>query len=123
MCKGTWVCFKCRTAARRDTWRLVTHKNPSLIGDIGTGRVRCPHCRSACQFLGLSIAIPPKRDLQGWKRLESDIVHFRLDEVERNKKDSTRKKHDIEQRVRDLKSRAQSAGRSTLVKELQKNLP
>jgi len=69
------------------------------------------------------MAIPPKRDLQSWKRLESNIVHFRLDEVECSKKDSTRKKHDIEQRVRDLKDRAQSAGRNTLIKELQKNLP
>src|ERR1700679_465400 len=89
MCKGTWVCFKCRTAVRRDTWRLVTHKNPSLIGGVGAGRVLCPHCCSTCQFLGPSIAIPPKRNLQNWKRLESNIVHFRLDEVERSKKDST----------------------------------
>ena len=122
MCKGTWVCFKCRTAVRRDTWRLVTQKNPSLIGDTGAGRVRCPHCRSACQFLGPSIAIPPKRDLQSWKRLESDIIHFRLDEVERRKKDSTQKKHDIERRVRDLKSRPSSTERARLVKELEKEL-
>ncbi len=85
--------------------------------------MRCPHCRGACQFLGPSIAIPPKRDLQSWKRLESDIVHFRLVEVERTKKDSTRKKHDIEQRVRDLKHRAPNAERSALIKELQKDLP
>jgi len=122
MCKGTWVCFRCRTAVRHDTWRLVTHEKPALIGDIGAGRVRCPHCRRACQFMGPSIAIPPKRDLQSWKHLESDIIHFRLDEGERSKKERARKKHSIEQRVRDLKERPPSAQRSSLIKELQRDL-
>jgi hypothetical protein len=122
MCKGTWVCFKCRTTARRDTWRFVTRKNPSLIGDIGAGRVRCPHCRSACQFLGPSIAIPPKRELTSWRRLQAEVTQFRQDVAADRRKSATRKKHDLERRIRDLKSRPVSSERTRLVKELEKEL-
>ena len=122
MCKGTWVCFKCRTAVRRDTWRHVTYLRPELIGDTMTGRVRCPHCRSACQFLGPSIAIPPKRELASWRRLQEEVARFRQDLAAADQKSATRKKHDLEQRIRDLKSRPSSLGRVRLVKELEKEL-
>lgn len=122
MCKGTWVCFKCRVAVRRDTWRLVTYIRPELIGGTGSGRVRCPHCRGACQFLGPSIAIPPKRELTSWRRLQAEITQFRLDEAARGTKSATRKKHDLEHRIRDLKSRPISSGRTRLVKEREKKL-
>src|SRR5690349_7331482 len=97
MCKGTWVCFKCRTAVRRDTWRHVTYLRPELIGDTMTGRVRCPHCRRACQFLGPSIAIPPKRELASWRRLQEEVAQFRRDLAAADQKTATRKKHDLEQ--------------------------
>ena len=122
MCKGTWVCFKCRTAVRRDTWRHVTYLRPELIGDTMTGRVRCPHCRSACQFLGPSIAIPPKRELTSWRRLQAEVTQFRQDVAADRQKSATRKKHDLEQRIRDLKSRPASSGRARLVKEFEKEL-
>lgn len=123
MCKGTWVCFKCRTAVRRATWRLVTYVRPELVGDTMTGRVRCPHCRRACQFLGPSIAIPPKREVSSWRRLQADVAQFREDVGGDRKKSATRKKHDLEQRIRDLKSRPASSGRTRLIKELEKELP
>jgi hypothetical protein len=122
MCKGTWVCFKCRTAVRRDTWRLVTYIRPELMGGTGSGRVRCPHCRSVCQFLGPSIAIPPKRELASWRRLQAEITRLRLDEVARRKESATRKKHDLEHRILDIKSRPASSGRTRLVKKLEKEL-
>ena len=122
MCKGTWVCFDCRVAVRRDTWRLVTHIHPELIGDTCGDSVSCPHCRGACQFLGPSIAVPPKRDVASWRRLQSEISEFRQSEAARQQKTATRQKHDLEQRIRDLKSRPASSGRTRLVKELEKEL-
>ena len=122
MCKGTWVCFKCRTAARRYTWRHVTYLRPELIGDTMTGRVRCPHCRRACQFLGPSIAIPPKRELTSWRRLQAEILQFRQNLAAADQKSATRKKHDLEQRIRHLNGRPASSGRTRLVKKLGKDL-
>jgi len=122
MCKGTWACFKCRTAVRRDTWRHFTYLHPELIGDTMTGRVRCPHCRSACQFLGPSIAIPPKRELTSWRRLQVEVAKFRQDVAADSQKSATHKKHDLERRIRDLKSRSASSQRTRLVKELEKEL-
>lgn len=112
----------CRTAIRRDTWRHVTYLRPELIGDTMTGRVRCPHCRSACQFLGPSIAIPPKRDLASWRRLQEEVAQFRQDLVAADQKSAIRKKHDLERRIRDLKSRPASSERARLVKKLEKEL-
>jgi len=120
MCKGTWICFKCRVAVRRDTWRLVTAMRPELIGGKGAERVRCPHCRAACQFLGPSIAIPPKRDLAGWRRLQAWVVRFRKDLATRRKESATREKHDLERRIGILKRRPANSERLRLIKELKK---
>jgi len=87
-----------------------------------TGRVRCPHCRSACQFLGPSIAIPPKRELVSWRRLQEEVAQFRQDVATNRQKSATRKKHDLERRIQDLKSRPASSERARLVKNLEKEL-
>ncbi len=87
-----------------------------------TGRVRCPHCRSACQFLGPSIAIPPKRELVSWRRLEAEVTQFRQEVAAERQNSATRKKHDLEQRIRDLETRPSSSGRARLIKELEKRL-
>jgi hypothetical protein len=87
-----------------------------------TGRVRCPHCRRACQFLGPSIAIPPKRDLTTWRRLQAEVLQFRQDSAAAEQKSATRKNHDLAQRIRDLKGRPASSERTRLVKELGKEL-
>jgi hypothetical protein len=72
--------------------------------------------------LGPSIAIPPKRETEGWQRLEAKTMKFRLDYTEWRKKATTREKHDLEHRIRDLKSRATSLGRDQLIKELEEKL-
>ena len=86
------------------------------------GRVRCPHCRSACQFLGPSIAIPPKQELARWSRLQEEVAQFRQDLAATDHKTATRKKHDLERRIRDLKSRPTSSERTRLVKKLEMEL-
>ncbi len=122
MCKGTWVCFFCRVAVRRDTWRLVTHVHPELIGSTDSDKVRCPQCSKASVFLGPSITIPPKRDLRGWKRLKESVLQFQQELTVRSKKDSTVKKHALEQRIIDLESRGDDVGRLVLIKSLKKEL-
>lgn len=123
MCKGTWVCFKCRVAVRRDTWRHVTYLHPELIGDTRGDHVRCPQCRGACQFLGPSIAIPPKRELTSWRSLQAKIAKSRQDAAAIRKEVTTRKKHDLEHRIRDIKNRPANSGRTHLIKKLEKKLP
>ena len=122
MCKGTWVCFLCRVAVRRDTWRLVTHVHPELVGDTMSGRVKCPECRSVCRFLGPSITIPPKRDARGWSQLENQINRFQRDHAEQSKKVKTQTRHAIERRIGALEKRGESTGRIVLIKELKKEL-
>ena len=122
MCNGTWVCFGCRTAVRRPTWRLVTLVRPWLIGGTGAGRVRCPVCGRSSQFLGPSIEIPPKRDVAGWQRLRGEVARLHAAAVDDRFAESVRRTHDLEQRLRDLESRPPSAGREELLKRLRTEL-
>ena len=95
---------------------------PWLIGDTGVGHVRCPHCRESCQFLGPTIEIPPKRDVAGWGRLRETVERIRAKETESRFQRSVRLRHDLEQRIRDLENRPQSAGRDALIKQLRADL-
>src|SRR5687767_3634486 len=102
MCNGTWVCFDCRVAVRRPSWRLVTYLRPWLIGSRDVGRVRCPHCAAACNFLGPTIEAPPKRDIAAWDRLRNEVEQVHAAETEARFKESVRRRHDLEQRIREL---------------------
>ena len=122
MCNGTWVCFDCRRAVRRPTWRLVAFCRPWLIGSTGVGRVRCPCCGRACRFLGPTIEVPPKRDVAGWRRLREQVNAFRVKAVEARDRRAVRGRHDLEQRIGDLQSRPPNAGRDRLVRRLREKL-
>jgi hypothetical protein len=122
MCKGTWVCFLCRVAVRRDTWRLVPHVHPELVGSKGAGKVRFPQCGKASVFLGPSISIPPKRDVRGWSRLENDVRGLQSELITQSKRISAERKHATERRIRDLEGRDGGTGREVLIKALKKEL-
>jgi hypothetical protein len=122
MCNGTWVCFECRIGIRRRTWRLVTYMRPWLVGSRGTGRVRCPKCREICHFLGPSIEIPPKDDVAAWVVLRDQVAQFHHAAAEERIKERVRRKHDLEQRIRELESRPPNPGRNALVKKLRAQL-
>jgi len=122
MCNGTWVCFDCKTAVRRPTWRLVTYLRPWLIGGTGVGRVRCPHCREPCHFLGPTIEMPPKRDVAAWNRLREQVSQLHIAAAEDRFKESVRRRHDLEQRIRELENRPTNPGRDALIKELRAQL-
>ena len=122
MCNGTWVCFNCRLAVRRPTWRLVTYLRPWLIGATDVGHVRCPRCHELCQFLGPTVEIPPKRDVAGWERLRDEVAQSHATAAEDRFTESVRRTHDLEQRIRDLESRPQNPGRDALIQELRAKL-
>lgn len=122
MCNGNWVCFACRIAVRRRTWRCVTFIRPWLIGSTEVGAVRCPGCRELCQFIGPTIEIPPKRDLAGWRRLQADVEKLRVALAERRFEESVRRRHALEQRIRTLEERPPSRGRDRLLNELRADL-
>ena len=122
MCNGTWVCFECRTAVRRPTWRLITYLRPWLIGSTSLGKVRCPDCREVCHFLGPTIEIPPKRDVTSWKRLHDHVAKVHIAAAEDRFKERVRRRHDLEQRIRELEGRPSNPGRDALVKELRTKL-
>src|SRR5579871_2890056 len=121
MCNGNWVCFNCQTAVRRRAWRLVTKLNPWLIGHIFS-KIKCPTCKQACHFLGPSIEVPPKRDVDAWNRLREQISTMHAAKAEDRFKESVRRKHDLEQRIRELESRTPNPGRDELIKELRAKL-
>lgn len=95
---------------------------PELFGDTMSGEVKCPQCRSDCQFLGPSIAIPPKREVAAWRRLRAEVAQFRQDLAAECQKSAVRDRHDLERRISKLKSRPPSSGRARLIKELEKQL-
>ena len=122
MLNGTWVCFECRAAVRRPTWRLVTYLRPWLIGSTGVGNVRCPRCRDACQFLGPSIEIPPKRDTGAWVQLRDRVADLHATATDERLRESVRHRHDLEQRIRELQARPANPGRDALIKQLRAEL-
>lgn len=107
---------------RRPTWRLVTYLRPWLIGSTGVGNVRCRKCRQACQFLGPTIEIPPKRDLAAWDRLRTQVANVHTATAEDRYKESVRHRHDLEQRIRELETRPSNRGRDALIKKLRSQL-
>jgi hypothetical protein len=122
MCNGTWVCYTCRTAVRRPTWRLSTHLHPESFGTQGNGSVRCPKCREACSYLGPTIEIPPKRNVLKWKALRENIFRLGTAAVDVQFKNSVRRRHAFEQWIRELESRPSDAKRNELIKELRSSL-
>jgi hypothetical protein len=122
MCNGTWVCFDCRTAVRRPTWRHVTYARPWLVGSTNVGKARCPECRGPCQFLGPAIEIPPKHDVRAWEKLRLQVEQFSTAAADERVKETVRRRHDLEQRIRELEDRPRNAGRDALIKQLRKEL-
>ena len=120
MCNGTWVCFDCRTAVRRPTWRHVTNRRPSLIGLAG--RVRCPSCHGECKFLGPSIEIPPKRKVQSWRNLQKWVEKHRAEAVDSEYRKLIRRRHKLEQQISELRARPANDGREELITKLKQQL-
>ena len=121
MCNGTWVCFDCRIAVRRRTWRLVTRMDPRAIG-ARAARVPCAKCGKASVFLGPTVEVPPKMNVMGWKRLRERVAQLRIEAAEIDFEDSVRWRHKLEQTIEELKARPRNAGRDRSIKSLKETL-
>jgi hypothetical protein len=122
MLNRIWACFDCRLAWRHPTWKWAAVVYPESIGDVGLGRVRCAKCRELCVNLGPAIKLPPKRDEKAWARLRAQLGKRRaaiLREMDRRR---VRRRHELEQRVRDLKARPKNEACERMIRELKKQL-
>ena len=118
MTNGNWVCFDCRTSQRRSCWRFATYFQPWIVGSIGNGSILCPDCERPCRFLGHRIAVPPKRDDNGWKQLRQYIDERRDFNCDRKAQLDTRRKHELEKRIAELHRRPENKERDGLINRL-----
>src|SRR5205823_9431739 len=105
MCNGSWVCFKCRIVSRRRSWRLVTYLRPWIIGHSGGEHIVCSRCHRSLVFLGPTIQVPQKTDVKGWRALQRHVESVRAAALDKRVAELVRRRHGIEQRIRDIKSR------------------
>lgn len=116
------MCFACRVAVRRETWRHIACERPHVVGGKGAERVRCPECRAACRFLGPTIEIPPKRHVKRWRLLELGVLRARAGHVERRARAATAAKHELERTIRALRQRKPTRDRDRLLRNLEAKL-
>ena len=114
--------FQLPEGGARRTWRLVTYLRPWLIGRRDVGTVPCPRCRQLCQFLGPTIEIPPQRDERAWERLQTRVSQLGAAALEDRFRESVRRRHELEQRIRELESHPANVGRDRLIKQLREQL-
>jgi len=119
-CSGNWVCFECRVACRRPTWRQVTHHNPETIGEEGDAK--CQHCGKNMRFLGPTIKIPAKNKIKEWKRLYTETFSLRQDLAKYDQVFKVKMKHSIEKQIEELKSRKQDKERDKLILSYEKEV-
>ncbi len=122
MTLGTWVCFDCRLAQRHPTWRHIGVVRPYLIGGTSIGTVKCSECHKLCNFLGPEIELPPKRDFKAWETLRQEVMLARQEALDDRHKRSIRLKHDLEQRIQELKDRGPDKERERLIKFLESQI-
>jgi hypothetical protein len=66
--------------------------------------------------------MPPKRDVAAWNRLREQVSQLHIAAAEDRFKESVRRRHDLEQRIRELENRPTNPGRDALIKELRAQL-
>jgi len=107
MSNYAWVCFHCRSAARR----------PGSATDV-----RCPSCGNSCERIGYKTPIPPKSKLKEWEALRSLGHRRRQEDLARRTRDRVRQTHFLEKEILRLESMPPNPGRTIAVKLLKKRL-
>ena len=120
-CYGNWICFKCRVSTRRQTWRGITAARPETIG-MTDDDVLCRICNDNMRFIGPTIQVPAKSKTKDWKQLEIDIHVLSQALYLENRKQKVERRHGLEKRIADLKSRPENEGRNVLIKEYERFL-
>lgn len=107
MSNHTWVCFECRTAARRPGRSTA---------------VRCPACGKACEDLGWKVAIPPREREREWERMRARFLRVARETEEARRETGARWVRHLEGEIERLGALPANAGRSAAVRALKKRL-
>ncbi len=107
MSNYAWVCFSCRTAARR--------------APVATN-VRCRQCARPCECLGYKTPVPPKARIREWATLEEAFYASRRRYVLGQQKFRVRRMHDTEREIARLEALPSNEGRASAIKRLRKQL-
>ena len=84
--------------------------------------VICPQCRQPAVFLGTKIKVPPKSKPARWTALREDYYSVQRELERRAYAVQVRRRHDLEQRIRDLSALPANDGRMSLIKRLRSEL-
>ncbi|MDR0673427.1 MAG: hypothetical protein LBF93_07175 [Zoogloeaceae bacterium] len=102
------VCFKCRTAVRRE----ATSEHAVL----------CPSCGAEAVNLGYKIPIPPKSKEKEWSALEKQIAQEAAHEAEAARLKRVQRIHSLEKKIKRIESLPSNIGRQSLIKQLKQEL-
>ena len=103
----TWVCFSCRTAARRQA---------------GIENVRCNQCAQPCEWLGTKIPVPPKTNHKAWDQLRTAYYESRRQRLQCEQESKVRCIHELEQEIDRLEALPTNPGRTAAIRTLRKRL-
>lgn len=107
MSNYAWVCFDCRSTARRPGHAI---------------NVRCASCGRPCECLGYKIPVPPKSKLKTWEALRESYFHWKREWVLEHALRQTKHIHYLEQEIARLESRPANIGRQKAISILKKRL-
>lgn len=108
MSKRTFLCWACRT-----TYRAPFPQSASR---------RCGECGGSLETVSHRIEIPRKGDHSSWDELRQFLRARDIEATQQAELARTRRIHELERRLRDLKSREENPGRNQTIHELEKEL-
>lgn len=108
MSNRKYVCFKCRTAVRREA---NTERS-----------VLCPLCGAEAVNLGYKIPIPPKSKAKEWAALEKQISQEASEIMATKALERVQRIHHLEKEIKRIEALPSNAGRQSLIKQLKQEL-
>ena len=85
-------------------------------------QVKCPSCGSACEWIGVKIPVPPKKDIKAWESLKQQLLNEESSLIEENKIEKIKRKHELEKEIQKLELKPENSGRLSLIKQLKREL-
>jgi hypothetical protein len=107
MSNYAWVCFECRTVARRPG---------------SSANVKCRTCRAPCECVGYKTPIPPKAKVKAWNELCAAYYSSRRALLLQRSRNKVAQRHSLEREIQRLKALPANEGRSIAAAELTKQL-
>lgn len=108
MSNRKYVCFKCRTAVRREA-----NSERSVL---------CPLCGSAAVNVGYKVPIPPKSKGKEWAALEKQLSQEASEIIAAEALERVQRIHHLEKEIKRIEALPSNAGRQSLIRQLKKEL-